>query len=198
MNPTQLAFARFQRCPLRLQSSGRLTPSPLGGLSLPSRSPQVSLTELFRSRISLSRERRRPTRSIHFPGTSIQDFTFFGLVRISISNRLISLVDAAVVPELQRQPGAASAIRAGVQPGELPASVGAAEVREALVVDHAAGEAAQDRSKRGPAFQVRDFSDGRRGCAARVVRGDLGAHPAVRCTAAVRAAWLSVAIGRRT
>ena len=31
------------------------------------------------------------------------------------------------MPELQRQPGAASAIRAGVQPGQLPASAGAAE-----------------------------------------------------------------------
>ena len=42
---------------------------------------------------------------------------------------------AAVVPELQGQPGAASPIRAGVQPGELLSSVGAAEVGEALVAD---------------------------------------------------------------
>ncbi len=33
-------------------------------------------------------------RSIHFPGRSIKDFRFFRVVRISVSNRFISLVDA--------------------------------------------------------------------------------------------------------
>ncbi len=70
-------------------------------------------------------------------------------------------VDAAVVPELQRQTGAASTIRPGVQPRKLPTPVGVAEVGEALVADHAAQDADQDRSKGRPAFQVRDFSDGR-------------------------------------
>ena len=37
--------------------------------------------------------------------------------------------------KLQGQPGAASTLRPGVQLGELPASVGATEVGEALVVD---------------------------------------------------------------
>ena len=46
------------------------------------------------------------------------------------------------------------------------AAVGAAQVREALVVDHTAEEADQDRSKGGPTFQVRDVSDGRGGRAA--------------------------------
>ncbi len=50
-------------------------------------------------------------------------------------------LDAAVVPKLQRQPGAASASRPGLQPGKLLAAVGAAKVRETLVVDHATGEA---------------------------------------------------------
>ena len=69
-------------------------------------------------------------------------------------------VDAAVVPEFQGQSGAASTIRASVKPRELHAAVGAAEVREALVADHGAGEADQDRSKSGPACQVHDISDG--------------------------------------
>ena len=81
-------------------------------------------------------------------------------------------VDTSVVPEFQRQPGGTSAIHPGVQPRKLPASVGVAEVREALVVDHAAGEADQDRSKGGPAFQERDVPDGRGGGPARLVRGD--------------------------
>ncbi len=69
-------------------------------------------------------------------------------------------VDTAVVPEFQRQPDAASAIRPGVQPRKLPALVGAAEVGEALVVDHAAGEADQDRGEGCPPLQVRNIPDG--------------------------------------
>ena len=37
-------------------------------------------------------------------------------------------VDAAVVPPVQGQPGAAAAVRPGLQPGELPAAAGAAPV----------------------------------------------------------------------
>ena len=48
----------------------------------------------------MSQERPWRTRSIHFPGTSIKDFRFFRVVRISVSNRppagrQVSLVDAA-------------------------------------------------------------------------------------------------------
>jgi len=44
---------------------------------------------------------------------------------------------------------AAATLRPGVQPGQLPAEVGAAEVREALVADHATGEADQDWGEGG-------------------------------------------------
>ena len=65
----------------------------------------------------------------------------------------------------------------------------------ALLVGHAAGEVNQNRCEGGTAFQVRDFSDGLGGCATRVVRGDLGAHPAVWCAAAF-GAWLTLLAGR--
>ena len=70
-------------------------------------------------------------------------------------------VDAAVVPELQRQPGAASAFRPGVQPRELPAKIGAAEVGETLVVDHAARQADQDWCEGRHPLKVRGLPDGR-------------------------------------
>ncbi len=107
-------------------------------------------------------------------------------------------VDAAIVSDLQRQPGTASAIRSGVQPRELPTSVGAAEVGEALVVDHTTREAHQDRSQGGEALGVRDLPDGRGGGSTRVVCSDPGPHPALRCAASVGATWLSVAIRQET
>ena len=82
---------------------------------------------------------------------------------------------------------------AGVQSGELPASVGAATVCEALVADHAAREADQDRSQGGETLGIRDLPDGRGGGSTRVVRSDPGPHPAVRCTATVGATGVSVA-----
>ena len=69
-------------------------------------------------------------------------------------------VDALIVSQLQGQPDAASAIYPGVQPRELPAAIGAAEVSEALVVDHAAGEADQDRDEGCPPLQARNIPDG--------------------------------------
>ncbi len=89
------------------------------------------------------------------------------------------------------------AICTGVQPGELPASVDAAEVGEALVADHAAGEADQDRCESRSARQVRDVPDGRSGGATGVDRSDPGAYPAVRSSAAVGAAWLTIAVERK-
>ena len=82
-------------------------------------------------------------------------------------------VDAAVVPELQGQPGAASAVCFDVQPWKLLTSAGVAEECSALVVDHATGEADQDRGEGGPACEVRDDSVGGSGGAARVVRRNL-------------------------
>ena len=53
-----------------------------------------------------------------------------------------------------------AAVRADVQPGELPAEVGAADVREALVADDASGQADQDRGEGFPPVQVPDIPDG--------------------------------------
>ncbi len=72
-----------------------------------------------------------------------------------------------------------------------------AKVREALVVDHTAGEANQDRSQGGYALGVRDLPDGRGGSPARLVRGNPGPHPAVWCAAAVGAAWLTLVTERK-
>jgi hypothetical protein len=47
-------------------------------------------------------------------------------------------VDEVVVPEVQGQRGALAAVRPGVQPGELPAAVGAAGVGQQLEPDHLA------------------------------------------------------------
>jgi len=64
-------------------------------------------------------------------------------------------MDPAVVLSLRRQSGAPSTVRAGIQPGELPASFGAAKGGEALVADDAAGEAHQDRGEGRHARAVR-------------------------------------------
>ena len=82
-------------------------------------------------------------------------------------------MDTAVVPELQRQPDAASAIRASVQPRELPAVVGVAFGREALVADDASGQADEDRGEDRSACPVRHVSDGRGGHFTTAVQG----HP---------------------
>ena len=54
-------------------------------------------------------------------------------------------VDATVVSAVRRQPGTIAVARAGVQPGQLPTSGGAAAECGALDADHAAGQADQDR-----------------------------------------------------
>ena len=52
------------------------------------------------------------------------------------------------------------------------ATVGAAEAREAVVVDHAAGEVDQDRGEGCPPLQVCNIPDGWRGGSPRVVFND--------------------------
>jgi hypothetical protein len=72
-----------------------------------------------------------------------------------------------------------------------------AEVRDALVVDHAAGEANQDRGEGYPSLPVRSLPDGRSGGSTRVVRSDPGPHPAVWCATAVGAAWVTLVTERK-
>ncbi len=67
-----------------------------------SRRPQVSLSDLLRSRISLSRERRWAARSIDFRGASIKRFRFFRVVRIFVSKRFVAVVARRPGPRLGR------------------------------------------------------------------------------------------------
>src|SRR5512142_2040325 len=83
-------------------------------------------------------------------------------------------VDAAVMPSVQGQPGAASAVRARLQPWELLAAAGTAPGGEALELDDAAGEADQDRSQGRRSFQGGDVPDGGGGGASHALRGDPG------------------------
>ena len=73
-------------------------------------------------------------------------------------------LDAAVMSQLPQQRGASSAARLGLQPGQLHANIGFAEGGRALVVDHAAGEAGEDRREGGQSRAVRHLptSGGRR------------------------------------
>jgi len=70
---------------------------------------------------------------------------------------------------LRGQPRPAAALRPGVQPGELPAAAVPAGERGALVADHAAREADQDRGQGGVDGAVRGVPDG----------GGRGAAPSV-------------------
>jgi hypothetical protein len=79
--------------------------------------------------------------------------------------------EEAELPRLRGQSGSASALCLGVQPGQLPAEAGAAAVGEALVADHASGEAHQDRSEGRHARPVRGLPDGGGGYSSPPVRG---------------------------
>src|SRR5271168_5252838 len=69
-------------------------------------------------------------------------------------------MDAAELPRLCRQSGQAATVRPGVQPGKLPAAIGVARWREALVDDHSKGETHQDRGEGGASRPVGGLSDG--------------------------------------
>ena len=65
-----------------------------------------------------------------------------------------------------------------LQLGELPASIGVARWREALVADHASGEADQDRGEGGASCPIRDLPDGGGRRPSKSVPADLGENPA--------------------
>src|SRR5271168_2217579 len=85
----------------------------------------------------------------------------------------------AFVSRFRGQPGAAAPVRAGLQPGQLPAAGGAAPIGASLDIDDAAGETDQDRGKGGAPFPENRLPDGGGGGAARVVPGDSGRDWAV-------------------
>ena len=83
-------------------------------------------------------------------------------------------MDAAVMPHVPQQRGSASASRPGLQSGQLHADVGLAEGGRALVIDHAAGEAGQDRRQGCPPWSLCHVSIGRGGGVAGAVPENLG------------------------
>ena len=92
------------------------------------------------------------------------------MLRVCQSFEMIQ-VDAAVVPPVQGQPGPPATVRLGVQPGEPPASTGAAPTRADMDADDAAGEADQDRGQGRPPCQGRHVpAGGGGGCLGRCSR----------------------------
>src|SRR5271155_1028239 len=88
-------------------------------------------------------------------------------------------MDKAVLSRFCGQSGAAAPVRAGLQPGQLPAAGGAAPIGASLDIDDVAGETDQDRGKGGAPFPENRLPDGGGGGAARVVPGDSGRDWAV-------------------
>ena len=81
-------------------------------------------------------------------------------------------------------------IRAGVQPGELAAAVGAAAVDPELEPDHLAREAGQDRGEGSDAFQVHRLPAGRSsGAAAAFLVRFADPRQAETARAAVKLPW---------
>ena len=85
-------------------------------------------------------------------------------------------MDATLLLPFRRQSGAAAAVRPGVQPWQFPQATGAAAECEALVTDHVAGEADQDRGEDCPSRSVRDVSDGGSGDSSQAVPSDSAAN----------------------
>ena len=81
-----------------------------------------------------------------------------------------------VVPSLRRQCGAATAARAGLQPGQLPAHPGAAQGRGALVAGDAARAVGHDRRQDRPARPGDHFPTCRSHGLARSVPAHPGRH----------------------
>lgn len=97
--------------------------------------------------------------------------------------------DEALLPHIPGQPDTASALRVGLQPGQLPATAGAAETGTTLVADDAAGEAHLNWCERDAALQVRDIPTGRGGGHAKLVRRDSRPHRTVGDSAAGDHGW---------
>jgi len=84
-------------------------------------------------------------------------------------------VGQAAVPAVQGQRIAAAVVRPGVQPGQLPASTGAAQADLGMDADDAVEEVDQDRGQGGEELQVCPLPVGGSRRAAAVVRPDSGA-----------------------
>ena len=89
--------------------------------------------------------------------------------------------NATVVPGVQGQRSVVLTLRAGLQPGQLPAASCPAQEHPSLVAHYAGGEAGEDRREDRPALPLRGLPV-RRGCSAQgAVRCHPRSHPAA-CT----------------
>jgi hypothetical protein len=109
-------------------------------------------------------------------------------------------VDAAVVPAVPGQPGAAPVVRHSLQPGQFPAATGAAPSGADLDADDAAVEADQDRGQGRPPRQGHHVPAGGGGGVPGVVRSDPGADrsaaSSIEPRVIVRRGWMRVASSR--
>ena len=85
-------------------------------------------------------------------------------------------MDAAVLSRLCGQSGAAATVRAGLQPGQLPAAGGAAASGASLDTDDVAGEIDQDRGEGRAPFREDRLPDGGSGGSDRIVPGHSRRH----------------------
>ena len=85
-------------------------------------------------------------------------------------------VDQAVVPPVRGQPGAAGAVRTGLQPGQLLEAVGLTRSCESLVAAERAGQADQDRRPPGAPRAPADLPACPSGGAASPLPGRAGPH----------------------
>src|ERR1035437_5373250 len=83
-------------------------------------------------------------------------------------------MDAPVLSRLCGQRGAAATVRAGLQPGQLSSTGGAAAIGASLDIDDVAGETDQDRGEGCAPFPQDRLPDGGGGGSARVVPGYTG------------------------
>src|SRR5271170_7425043 len=88
-------------------------------------------------------------------------------------------MDPPVLSRLCGQLGAAATVRAGLQPGQFPATGGSAKNGASLDTDDLARETDQDWGEGGAPFPEDSLPDGRSGGSERVVPGDSGRDWAV-------------------
>src|SRR5664280_2461571 len=83
-------------------------------------------------------------------------------------------MDPVVLSRLCGQPSAAATVRAGLQPGQLPAPGGAAASGASLDLDDVAGEIDQDRREGRAPCPADNFPDGGGGDSTGIVPGHFG------------------------
>src|SRR5271154_2453676 len=109
-------------------------------------------------------------------------------------------VDAAVVPDVRRQRGAAPASCAGLQSRQFPAQAGDAGADQGLVADELEGKADKNRREGGEPRPLYRLPDGRGRHPTADVPGDTAAHCRTTAAAATSASvrWTMIIYSRAT